>query len=171
VIGERTMVRPATAGDGPALTALVQSAASRRELSHRDGPMTPAAAAALVPDHPPRFVTLVATVDATLAGCALVARLYPRTAWDCTADVTVLVDPDHRRRGIGTALVRAVCGHAEASGLRSLIAVLRNRPDWLHHWSEREGFTRVGSLPFGDGGDVEPGELVFRQALVGERRS
>ncbi|UFU05039.1 GNAT family N-acetyltransferase [Ruania halotolerans] len=62
---------------------------------------------------------LVAEVDGELAGAGAVseARLHPDRLW-----LYVEVAPDHRRRGIGTELVRRLQEHSAPSGVHTLRA-------------------------------------------------
>ena len=79
----------------------------------------------------------VARVDARFAGRAWafapdrVAGIYDMDVW-----------PRFRRRGLGRALLRAVCGSARAAGARD--AVLNATPDGERLYSA-EGFVRIGN--------------------------
>jgi L-amino acid N-acyltransferase YncA len=155
------VVRPATAADAVAVEALVRRAGVRGELSYAEGEPSAATVAALCTDLPPRFTNLTAVAGSAIVGCALISRLYRRDAWNPTADVCLIVDPDHRRGGIGSLLAQATRRHAESVGLRSLVSLARGYPDWLAHWCARHGFAQVGTLPYG-----EAQQLVVLQALT-----
>jgi L-amino acid N-acyltransferase YncA len=156
------LVRPATAADAAAVEALVRRAGARGELSYAEGSPSAATVAALCTDLPPRFTNLTAVAGSAIVGCALISRLYQRDAWNPTADVCIVVDPDHRRRGIGSLLARATRRHAELVGLRCLVSLARGYPHWLADWCAGQGFAQVGTLPYGDAQ-----HLTVLQALTG----
>lgn len=56
----------------------------------------------------------------------------------------VAVHPDHRRRGVGRALIREAEARARARGLRRLEAWTRDDA-WVHRWYEALGFQHLES--------------------------
>jgi predicted N-acetyltransferase YhbS len=85
---------------------------------------------------------LVADVDETVVGYALALRCPTLHA---NGDIWILqelmVDPDHRSRGIGQALLAGVVDHARASGAVEVTVVSRRAgPYYVRH-----GFTETAS--------------------------
>ncbi|HEX8123346.1 MAG TPA: GNAT family N-acetyltransferase [Solirubrobacteraceae bacterium] len=90
---------------------------------------------------------LVAEVEGALAGYVAVGRVLPIEANAHVLEVKgLLVDPAHRRRGIGAALVRAAVDAATRRGARRLtLRVLAANPE-ARALYEAEGFVVEGVL-------------------------
>jgi GNAT superfamily N-acetyltransferase len=66
----------------------------------------------------PERVLLLADLDGELVGCGIADR----SSFGGRAFIAARVLPDHRRRGVGTALVQALGGHARSLGLTGVNA-------------------------------------------------
>lgn len=136
-------IRPATVADEPALTAI--------DVAGRSAAVTPA------PDPAPGFAffdgraepadTLVALDRGEPAGLIALAR---PTALDSHRHVLEVIDLavafEHRRRGIGRALIEAAVAEAAARGARRLtLRVLSTNPG-ARALYEACGFRREGVL-------------------------
>ena len=102
----------------------------RREKEHYDGPA----------------VELVAVADGLVVGLLdLELEPPPAVLWETDARAGVIwhvaVHPDHRRRGIGSALVEQALELACGSGLEIVQAWTRDDP-WVHAWYEACGFQK-----------------------------
>lgn len=80
----------------------------------------------------------IAQVDDDPAGFTLV-----RSVADEAELLLLAVDPRFRRRGVGTALLRAIVGDGEASGLAHLHLEVRAGNDAVRLYAAH-GFTKVG---------------------------
>ena len=67
-----------------------------------------------------------------------VGRLIEQVAGDELRLMDIIVDPVHRRRGIGGALVRMLCSRADREGLGMRLFVERHNP--IRGFYERLGF-------------------------------
>lgn len=67
---------------------------------------------------------LVAELDGRVVGYAYCNWFKPRPAYRFSAEDSIYVAPDAPRRGIGRALLQALCDAAQAAGVRRMIAVI-----------------------------------------------
>jgi ribosomal-protein-alanine N-acetyltransferase len=86
----------------------------------------------------PRVGMTIALVDDEPAGFALV-----RTVADEAELLLLAVDPKHRRRGIATALLRAIVGDCQAAGIAHLHLEVRAGNDAVKLYAAH-GFAKVG---------------------------
>ena len=79
----------------------------------------------------------------TETGAEAIGRLYV-DRWETEIRVVdIALVPDHRRRGLGTALLRGILAEAEALGLPVTVHVEGQNP--AHGLYQRLGFTHVES--------------------------
>ncbi|OJW81330.1 MAG: GNAT family N-acetyltransferase, partial [Alicycliphilus sp. 69-12] len=67
---------------------------------------------------------LVAEEDGRVAGFAYCNWFKPRPAYRYSAEDSIYVADHARGRGLGRLLLQALCTHAEAAGVRKLLAVI-----------------------------------------------
>ena len=110
-------IRPATAADIPAITAIYDQAVSHGTASFELEPPDAAEMArrrqALVDAG---FPYLVAEADGAVAGYAYAGPYRPRPAYRWSVEDSVYVAPSLHRRGIGAALLARLVGEAETRG-------------------------------------------------------
>lgn len=88
----------------------------------------------------PSSARFLAEVDGRAVGAATVGRIHVQAADYQDLWAYVAVDPGHRRRGIGSALLRRLSDHARAAGKAGLqLRVSETRPEALA-FLERRGF-------------------------------
>lgn len=78
------------------------------------------------------------------------ARMGFIVAWHVAGEVQLAefaVDPDYRRRGLGRALLRAVCDNAAAEGLRRVTLEVRERNLAARALYVSEGFVLTFTRP------------------------
>ena len=125
----------------------------RREKEHYNGPA----------------IELVAVADGLVVGLLdLEVDPAPGVLWETNARGGVIwhvaVHPDHRRRGIGSALVNRALVLAREAGLEIVQAWTRDDA-WVQAWYEACGFRRRFShLHVYIQGDEVPGEVTLRTA-------
>lgn len=90
---------------------------------------------------------LVAEEDGRVAGFAYCNWFKPRPAYRYSAEDSIYVADHARGRGLGRLLLQALCTHAEAAGVRKLLAVIgdsANAGSIAVHGAA--GFTEVGVM-------------------------
>jgi GNAT superfamily N-acetyltransferase len=121
-------IRPACAADRPALAEMLSRCTGSTRSLRFFAPLRsfpePYLTEALS-GHPEHFALVVATPAAVvaLASCRAVAGR--------TAELAVLVEDAHQRRGIGARLLKRLIEHADLSGLRTLRATLLAEQEWI----------------------------------------
>ncbi len=118
-------VRPATAADIPAITAIYRPAvlhgtASFEITAPDEAEMGRRMQAILDADFP----YLVAELTGKVAGYGYLGAYRPRPAYAWSVENSIYVDPKMQRRGIGRALLSALIDQATARGFRQMIAVI-----------------------------------------------
>ena len=142
---ERT-VRPATADDLPDITRIYDCYIVDSHVSFDVEPWSEERRRRWWEDHQghPRLVVLVATVDGAVVGTAYSSWYRPKVGYERSVETSIVLDPEHTGRGLGTTLYTALLDELAAAGTHRAYAVvaLPNEPSVaLHH---RLGFTDVG---------------------------
>lgn len=90
---------------------------------------------------------LVAEEDGRVAGFAYCNWFKPRPAYRYSAEDSIYVADHARGRGLGRLLLQALCTHAEAAGVRKLLAVIGDSANAGSIAVHRAaGFTGVGVM-------------------------
>jgi L-amino acid N-acyltransferase YncA len=118
-------IRPATAADLPAITAIYRHAVlhgtATFELVPPDLAEMTRRFEVLKEDG---FPYLVAALDGRVAGYAYAGVHRPRPAYRFTVENSVYLEPAIHRRGIGLQLMEGLITESEARGYRQMIAVI-----------------------------------------------
>ena len=142
------ILRPAVRGDIAAVTAIyareVATGTASFELTPPDvAEMVARWEAVTAAGHP----YLVATRAGAVAGYAYCGPWRTRPAYAATVECSVYVHPDHRRAGVGAALLGALIEASAKAGRRQMIAVIGDSANagsiGLHR---AMGFRPVGTL-------------------------
>jgi predicted N-acetyltransferase YhbS len=114
------LVRPATADDLPGVLELHAGCSDRsRQRRYLSGTGHPPAARLRRLLEPVRGLTLVATAGS--GGAAEVVAMANLLGEGDEAEAALLVRDDWQRRGLGSALLRRLLGHADAAGLAAVL--------------------------------------------------
>lgn len=141
------LIRPATPGDIPAITAIYAHAVEygtatfeieppgEREMADRLGALTGGG-----------FPYLVAERDGVVRGYAYAGPYRPRFAYRYTLENSIYVAPDCQRQGIGRALLAMLIGKAAAQGFRQMMAVIGDSSQAASIGLHRAaGFEQIGT--------------------------
>lgn len=92
------------------------------------------------------FPYLVAVRDGRVVGYAYLSPFSERAAYRQTVDLSVYVDRDLRRGGVGSALLDRITHLARAEGYTQLISVITGENGASVAFHEHHGFARRGTL-------------------------
>lgn len=140
-------LRDAVGSDLPAITALYAREVEGGTATFETAPPSPAEMAqrfAAVRGH--ALPWPVAEVDGRFAGYAYVSPFRPRPAYRYGVEVSIYVEEQARRRGVGRSLLEALIDRTRSRGLRHLIGAISDSDTSaasiaLHH---ALGFRHVG---------------------------
>jgi L-amino acid N-acyltransferase YncA len=141
-------IRDATIEDLPAIVAIYNSTVPSRMVTADLEPVTVASRQKWFEEHSPAHRPLwVAQDGADIAGWLSYSSFLARPAYNPTCELSVYLAAEHRRRGLGTQLVKCSIEHAPRIGVTSLIGLIfaHNRPSL--RLFEKMGFSQWGLLP------------------------
>ena len=143
------IVRPAAAGDLPALTSIYNHYVINTTITFDLQPFTPDGRRAWFNEHSAtgRHRLLVAADEEMVLGYATSSRWRPKAAYDTTVETSVYCRADALRRGVGTALYTALFDTLRSEDIYRIVAgvSLPNPGSITLH--ERFGFRQVGVFP------------------------
>jgi L-amino acid N-acyltransferase YncA len=141
-------IRPARLSDIPAITHIYGDAVAHGTASFEletpdQAEMKRRMETLLAGDFP----YIVAEFDGNLAGYAYSALYRTRPAYRFTVENSVYVAPDMLRRGVGSALLKALIEASAARGFRQMIAVIGDNQQAASIGLHKAcGFHHVGNL-------------------------
>jgi phosphinothricin acetyltransferase len=139
-------VRHALPADLGAITEIYNDAVLTTTATFDTEPKTPAEQQAWFASHGGRFAVLVAELDGSVVGWASLSMWSDRPAYGGTAETSVYVRSDCRRRGIGRVLEEAIIAHAVESGFHTLIARIAGESTASLRLHENLGFVPIGTM-------------------------
>ena len=96
--------------------------------------------------HDDRHPILVAEVNGKIVGWACLSVWNPRAAYEDTAETSFYVKAEHRGKGIGRELKRAIIEEARSLGYHTLLAGVAEGSDASLHLNKDFGFQVVGTF-------------------------
>jgi phosphinothricin acetyltransferase len=142
----RVMIRPAVPEDLESITDIYNDAVLTTTATFDTEPRGLREQTAWLNAHGGRFAVLVAEDADVVLGWASLSRWSERAAYDGTAETSVYVRKEQRRRGIGRSLVEAIIGSAKESGFHTLIARVAGESTGSLRLHERLGFVHIGTM-------------------------
>lgn len=141
-------IRDATEIDLPAIVAIYNATIAGRVATADTEPVTVASRRAWFHEHNPNARPLwVALENDVIAGWLSFQSFYGRPAYHATAEVSIYVAQDWRRRGIGNALLAKAVEQAPRLGLKTLLGFIFTHNHASLRLFEKFGFQRWGLLP------------------------
>jgi L-amino acid N-acyltransferase YncA len=111
---------------------------------------------------------LVAEEEGRVLGWAKLSEYSDRCVYGGVAEVSVYVGRDGRGRGVGLALVEAICAAAEERGIWKLVGLLFPENAGSRALFRSAGFTDVGTFRRHGRLDGEWRDVVVVERLLGE---
>jgi L-amino acid N-acyltransferase len=140
------VIRAVIPGDAAAISDIYNEAVLNSTATYQEITETLEDRLQWLAGHGPEHPVLVAEIDGVLAGWASLSRFHPRSAYRFTVENSVYIHVDHRRRGLGRALMEDLIERAHQLGYRSIVAGISGDQEpslRLHH---SLGFKEVGRL-------------------------
>ncbi|MBQ9621647.1 MAG: N-acetyltransferase, partial [Atopobiaceae bacterium] len=148
---EGLAIRDAVPADAGAIAALFAHYVEKTAITFDCHVRPPEHFAELIADRDPRHPFLIAEKDGLFAGYAYAARFRPQDAYDACVELSIYLDPQLTRGGIGTALYGELERRLRAAGITNLYACIAYpliADEYLDEGSvafhERLGFEIIG---------------------------
>ena len=142
------MIRPATADDAPALTALWNPWITGTAVTFNPTPKTPGDLAAMIAARRAAgHEFLLAQDEGRLLGFATYAQFRSGAGYARSMEHTVILAPEARGRGTGRALMQALEDHARAAGAHQMIAGVSGENPEGRAFHDRLGYRLVATVP------------------------
>lgn len=139
-------IRPATTNDAAAITAIYNQAVAGSTASFDLEPKTVEDRLSWLANRRSRHAVLVAEDDSAVVAWGALSPYSERAAYDATAEISVYVNADHARQGLGRALSLALLDVAAREGLHSVLARICTENTGSISMVESLGFTEAGTM-------------------------
>ena len=141
------MIRLAHAGDLPRIVDIYNASVPGRLATADTAPVTVEQRRPWFESHGPRRPLWVDERDGVVAGWVSLGDFYGRPAYAATAEISIYVAPECRRRGVARALVAHAVAQAPRCGVTTLLGFVfgHNAPSLA--LLQEHGFVRWGHLP------------------------
>ena len=165
-MGDPVIVRPARAEDQPRILEIYNREVAFSTATYDTTPRSREEQDAWLAHHDARHPVLVAVVGDRVGGWASLSPWSDRAAYDSSAEVSVYVAEESRRRGIGRILLGALIDAGKLHGFHALLARISADNEASVRLHAALGFSTVGMLKeagikFGRLLDVAIMELVL----------
>ena len=141
-------IRDAVEADLPAIVDIYNDAIATRMSTAQLEPVTVESRRQWLADHSPnRHPFWVLEIDRQVAGWLTLKSFLPRCAYRGTAEVSVYVDQQFRRRGIARKLLEEAIARASALKITALVGLIFAHNEPSVRLFEQLGFARWGLLP------------------------
>ncbi len=159
-------IRPATEKDVPVITEIYNEAVRNTIATFDTEEKSVEDRLNWFRQHDEMHPVIVAEVNGKVAGWASLSRWSDRCAYDSTAETSLYVHVDFRKRGIGKQLMEVLVLEARKLGLHTLLARISHGNEQSVYLHERMGFQLIGTMKevgkkFGEYHDVHMLQLVF----------
>jgi L-amino acid N-acyltransferase YncA len=116
--------------------------------------------------HSDKYPVVVAEENNTILGFASMTRWSDRAAYDDTAEISIYVHPDHRDKGLGKQLIKAIIEAGRTGGLHCVLSRITQGNEKSIYLHEQNGFRTVGVMKevgkkFGEILDVTMMQLLY----------
>lgn len=148
VVAEDLKIRDAVEADLPAIVKIYNAAIATRISTAQLEPVTVENRRRWLTEHSSdRHPFWVAELDGKIAGWLTIKSFLPRCAYAGTAELSVYVDEDFRRRGVARSLIEEAIARAPALELTALVGLIFAHNQASLKLFAQLGFKRWGLLP------------------------
>jgi L-amino acid N-acyltransferase YncA len=142
------IIRDAVEADLPAIVEIYNATVPTRMVTAELQPTTVEARLPWFREHSSeRYPFWVAESEGRVIGWLDFKRFLPRCAYRGTAEITVYVDKEFRRRGVGQRLLEQAIARAPALGITALVGLIFAHNEPSLKLFQRLGFERWGFFP------------------------
>jgi phosphinothricin acetyltransferase len=169
MVDQRMKTRDATKADLPAIVEIYNSTIPYQTVTGDLQPVTVESRLEWFLAHSPdRRPLWVVEVGGQVIAWLGFQSFYGRPAYDTTAELSIYVSPDYRRKGIGRVLLQKAIAQSPSFGIKTLLGFIfaDNVPSLILF--EQFGFQRWGYLPkVADFGSTERDLVILGLRLNG----
>ncbi len=142
------IIRDAVEADLPAIVEIYNATVPTRMVTAQLEPTTVEARLPWFREHSPeQYPFWVAESEGRVIGWLDFKKFLPRSAYRGTAEISVYVDEEFRRRRVAQRLLEHAIGRAPSLGITALIGLVFGHNEPSLKLFERLGFERWGFLP------------------------
>lgn len=142
------VIRDAVEADLPAIIHIYNAAIATRAATAQLEPVTLESRKDWLDDHSPgEYPFWVLQLDGQVVAWLTFKSFLPRCAYRGTAELSVYVHEQFRRRGLARRLLKEAIARAPALGLTALVGLIFAHNEPSVHLFGQLGFTRWGLLP------------------------
>jgi L-amino acid N-acyltransferase YncA len=139
-------IRQLAKADVPDVLRIWNAAITEGESTRSATPLTADEVGALIFDVPARFEAYCYETAQAIVAWGGLTRYHEREAYGATAELSIYVSPQDRRRGIGRALARHALMRAQQLGFHAIVVILQAEAVHTMAWALRLGFRNTGRL-------------------------
>ena len=156
------IVRDAIEADLPAIVAIYNTTVPSRMVTADTVPVAVESRKPWFREHRPGFRPLwVAEIDGSIVAWLSFSSFYGRPAYNATAEISIYVAPECRRKGIGRELLQKAIAHAPAIGVKTLLGFIFAHNEPSLRLFRSSGFQGWANLP-----DVAELDGIERSLLI-----
>lgn len=142
------VVRDAFESDLPGIVAIYNSTVPGRMATADTEPVSVESRREWFREHRPGFRPLwVAEIDGRVVAWLSFSSFYGRPAYNATAEISIYVAPEFRRRGIGRELLQRAIDYAPSIGVRTILGFVFAHNEPSLRLFRDQGFRQWAYLP------------------------
>ena len=141
-------IRDATEDDLPAIVEIYNASIPGRTATADTAPISIESRRQWFRDHDAeKYPLWVAVGDGVIIGWLSFQPFYGRPAYHATVEISIYVDPQWQRQGVGRQMLTAALQRASGLGIKTLLGFIFGHNEASLHLFESFGFQRWGVLP------------------------
>jgi len=161
-------IRVATIDDQEAIMDIYNEAVANSTATFDTDPRTLEKQITWFKNHKDIHPVLVGEFDGEIVGWASLSPWSDRCAYETTVEVSVYIHKDHRGKGIGSKLLKAVTDRGRTLKIHTVISRITEGNQISIHLHEKLGYKTIGIMKevgfkFGKFRDVTMMQLLYKQ--------